>query len=744
MKRIFHIVVLLFIIPFAQAQNNEIKDVKVGLVLSGGGAKGFAHIGALRAIEEVGVRVDYVGGTSMGAIIGALYASGYSVDAIENIIRSKEIEFNSFIQNEISRKSKPFYQKENDHKYVVRLSIKDKKIQLPTGLINGQSILNQFSKFTQHVNNIKDFNLLPIPFLCIATDLEKGEQVLLNNGYLPDAVRASASFPTLLKPVEIDGKLLVDGGIVNNFPVDEVLAMGADIIIGVDVGDGKLLKKEEINTVIDVLNQVVSYQMLDDDDLAKKDKTTVYIRPDISNYSVISFDKFEEILQLGYDTSILQLDALTAITQKQTTQNNKYTPTKIPDEFIINSIQVTGNENYTYGYIIEKLQIHLGKKISFKKFFNGIDRLSATGNFTNIQHKIFLTPNGEVCNIKIKVMENPIKTFVQMGVHYDNLYKAGVLLNVTSKHLLLDNDFISADVVIGEKPRYNFTYFVDNGVHLSVGLKSVLQNYDFETNFNPNNTSFDSTINYTNLDYLDISNRLFFQAVYQDNFAVKLGIEYLYLRVLTKDIDENSVDNELYFEQSNYGNLCAALKLDTFDERSFPKEGILFEAVAKWHLISSDFQNNFNPFLQGKAKFGYVYTLGDKFTTQFDSEAGISFSENNNPYLDFHLGGYSSNYSSNFSRFHGYSFASIGNNSYLKSSLSLRYEFMNNHFISGIANFARAEKNIFSNGAFFDNTKSGYAIQYAIKTLAGPISLTYAYSPEVKDNFWNINIGYWF
>jgi len=745
MKKNIYIILLFLLSISLYSQNKETKkDLKVGLVLSGGGAKGFAHIGAIRAIEEAGIRIDYVGGTSMGSIIGSLYASGYSVDSIEAIISDKEIEFDNYIQDEISRKSTPFYQKENDHKYMLRLAIKDKKIQLPTGLTNGQSILNQFSKYTQHVNSIDDFNQLPIPFLCIGTDLETGKQVILNSGYLPDAVRASASFPTLLKPVEIDGKLLVDGGIINNFPVDEVLAMGADVVIGIDVADGKLLKKEEINSVIDVLNQVVSYQMLDEEDLAKKNKTAVYIRPDIRDYAVLSFDKIEEIVQLGYDTSIAQIDALKAIAQKQELPKKEYTPPQIPEEFIINSVQIRGNQNYTYGYIIEKLQIHLGKKISFKKFFNGIDRLSATDNFTNIQHKILVTPDGEVCNIQIDVTENPTKTYVQTGIHYDNIYKAGVLLNLTRKHLLFDNDLISADVVIGEYPRYDFTYFVDNGVHLSVGLKSSLDNFNFDSSFLPANSTFDSELNYSNLEYQSITNQILFQAVYQDNFAVGIGAEHQYVKVLSKNSITNPDDNDTTFEKSNYLNANAYLKYDTFDDYTFPKKGLLFESNAKWHLTANGTQDSFKPFLQGNIRFGYAFTLGSKFTTQIDSEAAISFSENANPFLDFHLGGNNANFSSKFNSFHGYRFASFGNNSFLKTALSFRYEVMNKNYLSAIANFARAEQDIFEDGALFNNTKSGYALQYGIKTLAGPISLTYSYSPEIKKNLWYFNIGYWF
>lgn len=743
MLKVAFIAVLVCLNSFSFAQTNLEKDHKVGLVLSGGGAKGFAHIGALKAIDEVGIRVDYIGGTSMGAVVGSLYAAGYSALAIEEIM--KDLKFRDLVQKEISRKSKPFYQKENDHKYILRLSLENNKIKLPSGLTDGQEVLNYLSQYTQHVNTITDFSELPIPFVCIATDLENGEQVLLNKGYLPDAIRASASFPTLLEPMELDGKMLVDGGIVNNFPVDEVLAMGADLIIGVDVGDGKLLKKEDINSLIDVLNQVVSYQMLEEADLAKKDKTTVYIRPDISPYSVVSFDKFDEIVQLGYETTLAQINEINKIADLQTTSKIISDPSLIPEEFIVNSIRVVGNRHYTYGYIIEKLQIQLGEKISFDKLFKGIDRLSATNNFTNIQNKVFLAPDGNSCNIVFNVKESPVDTFVQLGLHHDDLYKTGVLLNLTRKHLFFDNDFVSADFVVGQKPRYNITYFVDNGIHLSIGLNSSLQNFDFDTDFENSNTTFDPEINFTNLDYFEISNRLFLQAVYQDNFAVGIGMHHKFLNIFSRNkLDTQGGDNTTH-ENSNYLNACSFLKYDTFDALTFPKKGLFFEAYASWHLISSnDLQNNFNPFLQGTLKFGHAYTFGKKFTTQFDSEAGVSFSENKNPYLDFHLGGYNSNFSRNFTSFHGYPFASIGNNSYLKSTLSLRYEVFHNHFISGITNFSRVENNIFANGALFDSTKSGYALQYGLKTIAGPISLTYSYSPEIKENFWNVNFGYWF
>ena len=216
--------------------SQEQKKPKIGLVLSGGGAKGLAHIGVLRVLEEQGIEVSYIGGTSMGAIIGGLYATGYNAHQIDSIFKTTD--YDALIQDYIPRSSKNFYEKRNDELYALTLPFDKMRIGIPRALSKGLYNFNLISRLTHNVRHIKDFNKLPIPFLCIATDIETGQQVLLNKGSLPQAIIASAAFPSLYMPVEIDGKLLIDGGVVNNYPIQEVKNLGADIIIGVDVQDG--------------------------------------------------------------------------------------------------------------------------------------------------------------------------------------------------------------------------------------------------------------------------------------------------------------------------------------------------------------------------------------------------------------------------------------------------------------------------------------------------------------------------
>src|SRR5690606_5930058 len=198
---------LMSLILFAQEQ----KDLKVGLVLSGGGAKGLAHIGVLEVIDESGVQIDYIAGTSMGAIIGGLYASGYTAKELDSIF--KTINFDILIQDNLPRNAKTFYEKNDAERYVITLPFDNFKITLPSSLSKGQNVYNLFSRLTSHINHIDDFSQLPIPFFCMATDIETGMPVKLDRGYLPQAMRASGALPSVFSPVEIDGKILIDGGV---------------------------------------------------------------------------------------------------------------------------------------------------------------------------------------------------------------------------------------------------------------------------------------------------------------------------------------------------------------------------------------------------------------------------------------------------------------------------------------------------------------------------------------------------
>ena len=279
---------------------------KIGVVLSGGGAKGLAHIGALKVLEDAGVEIDYIGGTSMGAIIGGLYAAGYSASSLDSIFN--QLDADAVLRDFTPRGSKNFFEKRNDEVYALTLPFKNFKLGFPTAVSKGLYNYAIVNRLTNHVRHIRDFDNLPIPFVCIATDIETGKEVVIREGILPDAILASGAFPSLYYPVEIDGRLLIDGGVTNNYPVEEVRKMGADIIIGIDVQDD-LKTRDEIKGATGVLVQINNYQMIEK--MVKKRKLTdIYIKPDINGFSVISFDEGREIIDKGEDAAKAFLDTL--------------------------------------------------------------------------------------------------------------------------------------------------------------------------------------------------------------------------------------------------------------------------------------------------------------------------------------------------------------------------------------------------------------------------------------------------
>ena len=414
------------ILPITSLSQETTKRPKIGLVLSGGGAKGFAHIGVLKVLEEAGVKVDYIAGTSMGAVIGGLYASGYSATQIDSIFYNTD--FDELLQDYIPRSSKSFYEKRNDQMYALTLPFNKLKIGVPIALSKGMYNYNLLSKLTHKVRHVRDFNKLPIPFLCIATDIEKGEQVILKEGYLAQAMLASSAFPSLFSPVEIDGKLLIDGGVVNNYPVEEIRKMGADIVIGVDVQDD-LKDRNSLKDATRILVQITNLDMIK----VMKDKqklTDIYIKPEVSDYGVISFNEGQEIVKKGEEATFGVSQQLKKLAD--TTIVYKLNEVKVKKDFLqVKSISINKLDNYTRAYVLGKLRFNNGKKITYEDLKTGINNINATQNFSRISYTLERKENED--ELKLSLTENPTKTFLKFGLHYDGLYKSAVLANITQK-----------------------------------------------------------------------------------------------------------------------------------------------------------------------------------------------------------------------------------------------------------------------------------------------------------------------
>ncbi|KAA2220037.1 patatin [Maribacter flavus] len=735
------------------SQQDNLKRPKVGLVLSGGGAKGMAHIGALKVIEEAGVEIDYVGGTSMGAIVGALYAAGYTADQLDSIFRATD--FINLIQDNLPRNAKTFYEKEDSERYALTLPFDNFKITVPTAFSGGQNIYNELVRLLYHVKDVNDFYKLPIPFVCIATDIETGEEVVLDSGYLPQAIMASGTLPSLFEPSSIDNRILIDGGVVNNYPIDKVRNMGADIIIGIDV-QHDLSKRDALMSATEILSQINNYRTVRDM-VQKSKKTDIYIRPDIAAFSVIQFDKAAEIIEKGMIAAREKLNALSEIGSNSKIDKDLIKYKTLRDSITINRLIINGNNQHTRGYVKGKLRFNLAEPITFKKLQQGISNLTATGNFTTNRYKLVSNGTGE--DLILRLDETPNTSFIRLGAHYDDLYKSAAIINFTKRNLALQDDVASFDLILGDNVRYNFQYYVDKGTYWSFGLNSRFSAFSQDINFDLIRQNFEvpfgTNLNNLNLDVSDFTNQLYIQTVLREEFAFTLGAEYKYLKYSTRTIEpfsgveENLVgsasDDRLYFENGSFFSVFGNLKLDTYDDRYFPTRGLYFDGDMHYYILSSDFNQNFKDFSISKARMGAAFPIFKNLSMNIETEGGFKLGTSGVTTFDFVLGGFGTDLINNFVPFYGYDFLSLPGNSFVKAYGRLDYEFYAKNHLLFSANYANVEDDLFRTGEWFSSPDfSGYGIGYGWESFIGPIQVLYSWSPEGKNSNFFFSIGYWF
>lgn len=728
--------VFLFITFLPSFSQDTIKRPKIGLVLSGGGAKGFAHIGVLKVLEQAGIKIDYIGGTSMGAVIGGLYASGYNATQIDSIVSATN--FDNLLIDYVPRSSKSFYEKRNDELYAMVLPFDKFKIGVPQSLSKGMFNYNLFNRLTLHVRHVRDFKNLPIPFLCIATDIETGEQVVLDKGVLAQALFASSSLPSVFSPVVLNGKLLADGGITNNYPLDEIRKLGADIVIGVDV-QSELRDREQLKDASKILFQITNFQMIEKMKLSSQ-RTDVYIKPDIKDYGLVSFEKAKEIILRGEEAAFSVYEQIDKLADK----TNPYQKPKLKTESdSLNIVSIRCNKllNYSKTYVEGKLKFKSGAKIRYKDLETAIDNIEATHNFGTITYT--LEPNESGDNLILNLSENSVKTYLKFGTHYDGLYKSAVLANITNKKTFFRNDVASFDLIIGDNIRYNLDYYVDNGYNLSYGFKSQLNQFNKNITKKISSLPFESMIdvNSININFTDLTNQFYFQSIFAQKFLIGLGLEHKYLNIKSETLAAISP----VLDKSNYGSVFAYMKYDSFDNQYFPTRGWYFISDIHNYLLSSNYTEKFNPFSIAKADAGFAVKIFKKTTFKFQTEAGFSIGEESVPFFNFVLGGYGFIPINNFRPFYGYDFLSIAGNSYLKSSGTIDCEIFKKNHLNFSANFANVENNFFDSLNWISLPKySGYAVGYGLETIIGPAEIKYTWSPETGKRYTWFSIGFWF
>ena len=737
LKKSITLICILFLV-LCQAQQKN--DVKIGLVLSGGGAKGLAHIGALKVIDSLGLKVDYIAGTSMGAVIGALYSSGYTGKQLDSIFRA--VDFDNLINDVIPRSSKSFVNRNSYEKYSIVLPFDGLKIHIPSAISRGQNVFNLLSRLTMHVSAIENFKDLPIPFFCIATNIETGEAVILDKGSLPQAISASGALPSLFQPVIINDQTLIDGGVVNNYPIVELKAKGMDVIIGVDVQDD-LADREELSSAPSILLQINNFRTIRDMKVKSK-QTDIYIKPNIREFNVISFDEGSKIIENGRLAAAEHVNSLNDLLGKKSEYKSSL-KVSIPDSIMIKNIYINGNSKYTRAFILGKLKLKTNEKVSYNKFEKGVNNLVATDNFASFLYDF--EPNEEGYNLVATFVESDITTYLKLGVHFDDLYKSAALINVTKKRALFKNDVVSFDFILGDNVRYNFDYFIDKGFYWSIGLRSRFDNFHKNINATLLLTSDEieqAGLNKIDIELSDLTNQFYLQTQFRRDFSLTFGAEHKHLRISSETFSEEDSE-ERYFEKSDFFSLFGTLKFDTYNDKYFPDSGFLFEGFFNLYLSSSDFNNNFSQFSFGKGIIGYAIPFSQKFSVRIGSEIGFKIGDDSNNSLNFALGGYGNDLINNFIPFYGYDFISLTGNSFVKGNLDLDFEWIKKHHILLGINYSNIGENIFEKSDWISSPDySGYALGYSVETFLGPIEAKYTWSPEANNSIWFINLGFWF
>ena len=737
---------LLFLLCFTnfyclKGQENANNDLKVGLLLSGGGAKGLAHIGVLKEIEAAGVRIDYVAGTSIGAVIGGLYASGYSANEIEELILAADLQ--NLITDDYPRRSKSFHEKEDSERYVLTLPFYNYKFQFPSSISKGYNFYDQLVQLTAHVHHIDDFKKLPIPFFCMTTDLETGKPLLLESGFLPLAINASSALPTLFDPVQIDGSLYVDGGVANNYPLDELKEKGVDFIIGVDV-QSPLGNRSSLLSASDILMQINQFSITKD--ITRKSALTdLYLKPNIEEFSIVSFKDSEKIIQKGLITGQKYRSNFEKIAALQAPIKTIKKKVKPIEEITLSGLSFYGNTKYGLSYLKGKMRLKPPGLVSFEKIQEGVNNLASTNNFSRFRYT--LDKEEDAYRLKMTLEDRPYNTSVGFGIHYDNLYKTAALINVTQKQLLLDNDVASFDFILGDNLRYKFNYYIDKGFHWSIGFESLFNQFESPFNSEGSDSLGDSKYFYDSsiIKYFGFTNRFYIETLFREELAFGIGLEHKKLIIRSRATILESGGFE-YFDDANYFNAYSFLKFDSRDHVYFPTKGFFFDGNLTLYLDDSTkrFTEKHKFFYTVKSDLGYTFSLNKLLSISFGASLGALVNEPNRYSFSFLLGGYGSQNINNSTPLIGYSALDIFGFSFLKTTVGMDFSLSKNHYLRLKGNIATVSDKPFDAHEWSEKRYSGYGVGYGINSFLGPIELTYSFSPETKSPLWYFNLGWSF
>ena len=747
MKRICLFVLLVAISAISQAQSDDkslsAPRLKVGVVLGGGGAKGAAHIGALKYLEEMGIPVDYVAGTSMGSIIGGFYALGYSPDELTQLIAS--MDWSEYIGNKIDRSMMSEEMRQRNSTMILHVPFGHESFidqspnstfisQLPSAYVNNSSLINLFNDLCVGYQEEMDFNDLPIPFACVATDMVTGDEVVLRYGSVPTAMRASMAIPGVFSPVVIGDKVLVDGGLVNNFPADVLREMGADIIIGVEVASNKDVTPADLKSLPQVFARLLT-NTTNAKRAENRKKCDVHIVPDISGFGMLSFtpDAIDTLVNRGYKRASdfhkqLQdikksVDASAGHPVSKTLKAPHAKNISIDPAFI-GTITINNADDRESRWLVRKGHLKVGRPYSQADIENAMKIFRGTGCFDEITYQIkesdSLRSDGFLSDAyDLTINMEPAKPHVfGMGVRYDTEEGAALLLDVGLNEKKFNGSKLNLCTKLSYSPKVNLTYTYSRS-----GLANFHLAFDYRNeHFRTTDIFADNLIN---LHYRQRKISAYFSQFHLLNLCIVAGASYT-STVFDNVSMEGSILDTLWLEPTKFVTPFVNVKFDNLDDAYFAKHGLFanlnsnyywdpkkgennnfdLSFAAQYHWTPNDGRMTFIPQVYGRFfnNETYLYGLRHKFGGEvagrhFDSQmpfVGINYVE------------------------------AFGNTPSLLTiaRLDMRYNFYGKHYLTAIYNTILT-----------DMVSHGAGLKYSYNSFLGPISLTAQWTNLYESRF---------
>jgi NTE family protein len=567
MNRLHIIIPLIVLVMSAHTPVSGQVRPRVGLALSGGAARGFMHVGVIKVLEEVGVPIDCIAGTSMGAVVGGLYASGYTSAEIESL--AVHVDWDDLFSDAVGRSKLAMEYKRWDARYATTFPMDGWRPELPSGLVAGQKITKLFDRLTLPVQGVHEFAHLPIPFVCVATDIETGEAVPLKSGDLADAIRASMAIPSVFTPVVIDDRLLVDGGVVRNLPAEDARALGADIVIGVEASE-PLYKRGELKSMVRIMEQAIHFQISGTSREQRK-LCDILIVPETEK-SGVQFDEAAYFISRGEAAAREMLPRLQALADSLHARSRPETHARPvrTDSTFVTSVTIEGLQKVPSRVVETELKIVPPLWMSIDDIDNAVDRLYKYDYFERVGYAV--EPSGEGSRLRFRVVEKSGNLF-RAGLRYDSDTHLALLLNLTLRNLGVPGSALAWDIRVGDDYGTDIRYFFPVGRTLpSFGLmaraNATRTSIDVYAEGEPT-SGYQTTYSFGEL----LAGTLF-----ASRLAVEVGVRGEYIR---SGVEFGFPPIGLTDRSQVLVPFFGRIRIDTIDHTLFPTKGLFLDLVAE-------------------------------------------------------------------------------------------------------------------------------------------------------------------